>query len=171
MKILIAYYSKWGSTKKLALTIKEKLEQQGHEITIEEIKAAKEHSFLKWFFMRFFIWETNINPLQIKNVSTFDRICIGSPNWTVVSLPVARYLKEIKGLENKKVGIFYTSGGFPQEPYLELYLPYSTFISRIKNQGGKVIVKLFISSMLSHWKLESEYGRKAVEDFCNKIGK
>ena len=171
MKILIAYYSKWGSTEELALAIKEELEKRGHDVVIEKIKPVKERSFLLWFLMRCFIWETDIVPPRFRDISSFDRICIGSPNWTAVSLPVARYLKKVKGLENKKVGIFYTSCGFPQEQYFEFYLPYGTFIYRIKKQGGKVIAKLFLSSLLFPWKITSKYGQKAIKEFCNKIEK
>ncbi len=169
MKILIVYYSKWGSTEKLALVIREKLEKRGHNVEIEKIKPVKEHSFLIWFLIRCFIWETDIVPFRLRDISSFDRICIGSPNWTVVSLPVARYLKEVKGLKNKKVGIFYTTLGFPQEAYLEFYLPYGTFISRVKKQSGEVVTKLCLSSFFSLWKITSKYGQKTIEEFCDKI--
>ncbi len=169
MKILIAYYSKTKNTEELAEVLKKEFERRGHNLEIEKIEPLKEHSSFIWFLIRCFIWETDIQTIKFENVFSFDRICIGSPNWTIVSLPVARYLKEINGLEDKKVGIFYTSAGFPQEVYLELYLPYATFRYRVRKKGGKIVSKLFLSSSIPFCKIESKYGQKVIKKFCDEI--
>jgi flavodoxin len=77
MKILIAYCSKTGHTEKLAEAIK------------------KEHSFWGWQFIRLFK-ECEILPPKIKDLSKYDAICIGSPSWTRLSLPMARYFKKVR---------------------------------------------------------------------------
>jgi len=48
MRILIAYYSKWGGTEKLAEAIKKEFEDRGHSVDTEIIKPKKEHSFFGW---------------------------------------------------------------------------------------------------------------------------
>jgi multimeric flavodoxin WrbA len=102
MKILIAYYSKFGKTEKLAELIKEKLEEKGHSVDFEKIKPKKEHGVLGWFLMRLFKNRCEIEDIKIKDLSFYDAICMGSPNWAGISLPVAEYIRTIKGLRHKR---------------------------------------------------------------------
>ena len=74
MKILIAYYSRTGQTEKLAEAIKKELENRGHLVDVEKVKAKKEHSFLGWQFIRLFKGECEILPPKIKDLSKYDAI-------------------------------------------------------------------------------------------------
>jgi len=99
MKILIAYYSRTGGTEKLAEVLKKEFEARGHSVDVEKVKPVKEHSFFAWWHIRMVKGDCEIYPPKIWDVSQYDAICIGSPNWTRLSLPMARYLQKIEGLK------------------------------------------------------------------------
>ena len=69
MKILIAYYSRRGSTEKLAKVFKENFENKGHSVDVEKIKPIKEHDFIGWLFIRVFIGVKFAFPGKCKNPS------------------------------------------------------------------------------------------------------
>ncbi|MCK4891427.1 MAG: hypothetical protein KAS78_02045 [Candidatus Pacebacteria bacterium] len=174
MKILIAYYSRRGSTEKLAKVLKENFKNKGHSVDVEKIKPIKEHGFIGWFFIRVFYFlksECEIYPLKIADVSKYDAVCVGSPNWARLSFPVAKYLREVKGLEHKKIGFFATTALWPTiEWYVfSAYLLYVTFSKIIEKRDGRIVDCMLLSSLFKARSVESEYGRKAVKNFCDRI--
>jgi hypothetical protein len=171
MKILIAYYSRTGQTEKLAEAIKKELENRGYLVDVEKVKAKKEHSFLGWQFIRLFKGECEILPPKIKDLSKYDAICIGSPNWTRLSLPMARYLKKVKGLEYKNVGFFATTYAPPAfEWYVfSAYLLDWTFSKIIERKKGRVVESILLSSLFKRWGVDSEYGKREIKKLCDKI--
>jgi hypothetical protein len=171
MKILIAYYSKTGHTEKLAEAIKKELENRGHLVDVEKVKAKKEHSFWGWQFIRLFKGECEILPPKIKDLSKYDAICIGSPNWTRLSLPMARYLKKVKGLEYKNIGFFATTAAPPAfEWYVfSAYLLNWTFSKIIERKKGRVVESILLSSLFKRWDVDSEYGKREIKKLCDKI--
>lgn len=171
MKILIAYYSRTGSTEKLALAIEKKFRERGFEVDVEHIRPKKEHGFLAWWHIRIVKRGCEILPPKIKDVSKYDVICIGSPNWTRLSLPVARYLNEVKGLKYKNVGLFTTTALIPQIEWyiISAFLLEITFTSIISRQGGRFINSLLLSSVFKNWNHQSEYGKKKIKEFCDKL--
>ena len=171
MKILIAYYSRTGSTEKIAEALKKELEARGHLVDVEKVKPLKEHSFWTWQLIRIFKGECDIQSPRIKNVSKYDTICIGSPNWTRLSLPMARYLKEVEGLKYKNVGFFATTAA---PPAFEWYVPSAylldlTFSRIIDAKGGRIVDSILLSSIFKNWNFESGYGKKAIKSFCDKV--
>jgi len=171
MKILIAYYSRTGQTEKVAKTIERELKIRGHNVDSEKIKSIKEHSFWGWFFIRLIGGKCEIEKPKIENVSKYDFILIGSPNWTGVSLPIVSYLKEIEGLRYKNIGFFATSWGPPTiEWYIfSAFLLDLTFSRIVDRQGGRIINSILLSSFFKRWDFASPYGQETVQNFCHKI--
>lgn len=171
MKILIAYYSRTDKTKELAHVIKGKLMEQGHQVDVECVQPKKEHSFMTWFLLRSFIGECEIIPLKIKDVSGYDLICIGSPNWTRLSLPMARYFKEVTGLKYKSIALFSTTGAAPTlEWYLiSAYLLEYTTVRLVNKVGGYFIDSLLLSGNIKKWSVNSPYGKKNIANFCDRL--
>ncbi len=171
MKILIAYYSKTKNTEKLAEKIKNKLEKRGHSVDFEKIEPVKEHSFWAWFFIRIFKGKYAIKDLKIQDLFQYDVVCIGSPNWTRLSLPVAKYLEVVKGLKYKKIGFFATTFLWPHiEWYIfSAYLLDFTFSRIIERKKGRIIANILLSSKFKKWDLNSKNGQETIERFCNKI--
>lgn len=171
MRILIAYYSRTGGTEKVAQTIKKELETRGHSVDVERVKPVKEHSFLYWWFFRMIKGECEIQPPRIRDLSKYDAICIGSPNWTRLSLPMAGYLKWVEGLKYKNIGFFATTAAPPAFEWyiLSAYLLDLTFSRIIEAKKGRIVDSILLSSTFKKWNFESEYGKKAIKSFCEKI--
>lgn len=109
MKILIAYYSRTGITKKVAEILAQKL---GAEI--EEIEDTVDRSGVKGYLIsgRDAMQKrlTKLEP-TILNPADFDLVIIGTPIWGWnVSTPVRTYITENKD-KFKKVAFFCTMGG------------------------------------------------------------
>lgn len=171
MKILIAYYSRTGGTEKVAEAIKKEFERKGHSVALEKVKPVRERGWWAWFFLRLFKGQCDIYEPEIKDVSRYDAICIGSPNWTRLSLPMAKYLQEIKGLKYKNIGFFATSASWPRlEWYIfSAYLLDLTFSGIVDKRGGRIVDSILLSTVFKRWNFESEYGRKTIKKFCEKI--
>jgi flavodoxin len=109
MKILIAYYSRTGTTKKVAEAIAEKM---GAEV--EEIRDTVDRSGAKGYLisgrdaMKKSL--TKLEPLKL-DPAGYDLVVVGTPVWVGnVSTPVRTYLAENKD-KFKKVAFFCTLGG------------------------------------------------------------
>lgn len=110
MKILVVYYSKTGTTRKLAEKLAAALNAD-----IESIVDTKKRSGLTGWLtggrdgMRKI--STTIEPVS-KNAADYDLVLIGGPLWGFKSVaPAARtYLKQYRSTI-KKAGFFITCGG------------------------------------------------------------
>jgi hypothetical protein len=171
MKILVAYYSKGGGTKKIAETLKLELEGRGHIVDMEEVVPEKEHNFFAWWHIRFFKGQCEIKPLRVNDLSKYDAICIGSPNWTRISLPMAKYLDKVTGLKNKKIGFFSSTAAPPGIEWyiLSAYLLDLSLNRIIEKKKARIVSSILLSGGSKRWGPFSEYGKKIIKDFCDKI--
>lgn len=172
MKILLAYYSRTNSTRALASALQAELEKRGHSIDVEDVKPKKERSFWSWFFLRIFQSECEIIEPKIKDVSGYDAICIGSPNWTRLSLPMARYLNTISGLQFKNVFLFSTTALWPWfEWYIfSVYLLDITFSRIVSNKKARPMATILLSSLFKkNWGVDSLYAKNKIEELCGNI--
>jgi len=171
MKILISYYSKTGSTEKVAYEIKKRLEELGCYVDLEKIIPQKEKSIIEWHLIRLFKGNVEIQKPQIENVSGYDVIILGTPNWTKISLPLASYIKKIKGIEDKKIGFFSTTYFSPFIEYLLFsgFFLYRSFLNRIELRNATIVADLFLSGKLKLWSFNSNFGKKKINIFCGQI--
>jgi flavorubredoxin len=213
MKILLSYYSRTGNTERLAQRIAEELKTRGHTVVFDRIEVVKPKSrwnllirqvyqypllalsvlsslFRRWWLKHYLQPEDDVQPLAHPDVSEFDHVCIGGPKWAYISYPVARYLKQVTGLQNKKVSAFSTFGGPPLEVF-ELELLFEPLRARVQERGGTLLATLGLSSNyhelsvlgifkliarmrfrrpLEFFTIDSDYGREKVREFCDTIG-
>lgn len=109
-KILIAYYSYSGNTRKVAEAIHEKIGGDLFEIeTVEDYPAEYEVMSLQVKLEL----ANNIHPklkAKVKNMADYDVVFIGSPNWWGnIAAPVSSFMAE-NDLKGKKVIPFITHG-------------------------------------------------------------
>ncbi len=113
MKILIVYYSRTGTTKKVAEKIR-----GGLNCDIEEIIPVKNHKGILGFFLCGKESTQKILPtinLAIKNPADYDLIILGTPIWALsISSPMRAYLENNKE-KFKKLAFFCTMGGTGNE--------------------------------------------------------
>jgi hypothetical protein len=209
MDILIACFSRTGRTERLAEVLHAEFEKRGHTVARERIEPRKRKSrwnllarqvyqyplfalgllfprFRRWWLEHYHQPEDDIEPLAYPDVRTFDRVCIGGPKWAVISYPVARYLREVKGLRGKKVGAFATFAGPPFEVF-EIELLFVPMGHRLRQAGAtlaatvglssdyhelflfpvfKVLSRMVFGRPVGSFSLESDYGRQKIEEFC-----
>jgi hypothetical protein len=194
MRILIAYFSRTGSTEKLAAALADELKSRGHAVEFEVIKPVVYYSLLRevsrdfprypsiLFSLASSSWrrhhiatynqvEEDIQSLKYPDVSEFERICIGGPKWAQISYPVARYLRTVRGIRGKKVGSFATFGGPPLKVF-ELELIEKPMARLLGRMGAEVVANLGVTSayheagILPLFRLLSrlKFGRP-IEDF------
>jgi hypothetical protein len=212
MKILIAYYSRTGYTGMLAERIARELQLRHHTVVLERLELVKRKSkwnllgrqvyqypivactllsvrFRRWWLARYPQPEDAIQPPAHPDVSHFDHVCIGGPKWCYISYPVARYLRQVKGLQGKRVSAFATFGGPPFEVF-ELELLFEPMRRRVEESGGTMVATLGLSSVyheffvlgvfrrltrikfgrpLESFAIDSEYGKVKIAQFCDKI--
>jgi hypothetical protein len=212
MKILIAYYSRTGYTGILAESIARQLQLRGHTVVLERFEVLEKKSkwnlllrqvyqypivacsllaprFRRWWLAHYPQPEDDIQPPAHPDVSEFDHVCIGGPKWCYISYPVARYLRQVKGLRGKSVSAFATFAGPPFEVF-ELELLFEPMRRRIERSGGVIVATLGLSSAyhelfvlgvfkrlapirfgrpLESFSIDSEYGEAKIAQFCEKI--
>jgi len=168
MKILLAYYSRTGFTKRVMEDVKRRLDERGHTLDIERLQVLRSSScvgeiwkdlhhypliFLssfkaswrKKYLASYAQIEEDIAPLRYPDVSAFDRICIGGPKWAQISYPVARYLRTVSGLAGKKIGSVATFGG-PPLPVFELAMIEKAMTRMVSERDASIIAHLGLSS-------------------------
>jgi flavodoxin len=112
-KILVAYYSRTGTTKKVAELIAQKL---GSEL--EEIKDTVDRSGIKGYLLSgrdaTLKRLTELHPIA-KNPAEYDLVVIGTPIWSWnVSAPVRTYATQQRN-NFRSVAYFCTMGGSGDE--------------------------------------------------------
>ena len=212
MKVLIVSYSRTGFTEKLAARIAQELKLRGHDVKRDPLKVVNKKScwhllfrqiyqypliglsvispsFYRWWVKIYHQPEEDIQPYNFTDVSGFDHICIGGPKWAYTSYPIARYLKQINGLQHKPVSAFATFGGPPLNIF-ELGFIFTPMNRQIQKAGGKLVYTLGLSSNyhelhliwifrmvswivlrrpLNSFTVDSDYGIQKLKSFCDKI--
>lgn len=108
MKILVAYYSRTGNTKKMGDLIAKKLHAD-----VDEIIDHTDRSGIKGWIMAGHdaVKQLLTKVTYTKDPSKYDLVIVGTPVWAWNSTPAVRtYLTENKK-NIKKVAYFVTSGG------------------------------------------------------------
>lgn len=113
MRILIAYYSKTGNTEKISNLIKEALEAFC-EVDTLRIEMVREYSdFLPHLNPRI-IFDTILSRKPrirtVEEMSPYDLICIGTPNWYGrTAPPVNTFIEAMSKVRGKKALAFVSS--------------------------------------------------------------
>jgi len=214
MKVLIAYYSRSGHTEVLARHLADELRRREHTVALDRLEVLEEKSrwnlvfrqayqypvvllsmlvprLRRWWLRHYPQPEDDIRPPTHPDLSEFDHVCIGGPKWCYISYPVARYLRQITGLRNRKASLFATFAGPPFEIF-ELELLFRPLSHRIEAAGGSVVATLGLSSgyhelgvlrifelltrlkmarSLESFSIASEYGKAKIREFCDEIGR
>ncbi len=171
MKILIAYYSKTHGTETVAKYIEQELINRNHTVDVEIVKPTKEHGFTYWSFVRMFKNECEIMLPKITDVSKYDLVLFGTPNWTKLSLPIAKYIKLLKGLNNKKVSIFSTTAFIPSIEwyFFSAYFLDLTFTRSIDAKNARGVGSLLLSSNFEKWSIDSEWGINKTKQWIDLV--
>ena len=118
MKILLVYYSRTGTTGKVAKAIGDKIDCELEEL-IDTVKRKGFFGFMRSGFQAFKKKQTLLKPLK-HDPSEYDLVVIGTPVWAgVMSTPVRTFLHDHKG-RFEKVALFCTCGNIKYNPFDEM---------------------------------------------------
>ena len=144
MKALIVYYSRTGTTKKVAEELADRLKADKEEIIDKKNRkgpigymiAGKDAMRKKL---------TKINELK-KNPENYDLLVIGTPIWAFTMVPAIRtFLMKIK-YYNKKIALFYTAGSSGMEKtltHMNELLPGSKLTATLSLTTSEVVNKRY----------------------------
>ena len=146
MRILVTYYSKTGTTEKVAMAMEKTLSEKGHKVELARISPKEE--------LKAYQYKKNGKELELKSplesLKKFDLVIVGTPVWSYCPTPIIlSYLRNAKGLEGNKFALFATCTALP-----------GTTIKRMGNilatRGAMVVDSLTIRSIfeLDEKKLE-----------------
>jgi flavodoxin len=108
-RILVAYYSRSGNTRKIARQIAATLNADVEEI-IDTDRRQGIRGYLRSGRQAFFRKMTSLQP-EIRRPSDYDLVVIGSPIWNIsLSSPVRTYIRQHRR-EIKDAAFFCTCGG------------------------------------------------------------
>lgn len=132
-KVLVAYYSRTGNTKKVAMYL-----AKYYGFDLDEIKSTK-RAGIKGYLMSGFESATGKKPVitHKKNPKNYDYIIIGTPIWAnTIASPIRSYIDLCK---NKKLLAFSTLGGKNQGKSLkEISATTKSFKGMTNIQSKKV---------------------------------
>jgi flavodoxin len=116
-KILVAYYSRTGNTKKVAEKIAHHLKADLDEII--DLKDRK-RKIIGWLIAGRDASKKMDTPIKfIKDTKTYNLVVVGTPIWAWTLTPAIRaYLKQNKKI--KKIAFFCTCGGNPGNAFEEM---------------------------------------------------
>ncbi|MCX8011945.1 MAG: hypothetical protein N3A64_02155 [Desulfobacterota bacterium] len=133
-KVNIVYYSRTGTTRKVAEKIFSRLVKKT-EVSISEIKSKINYPYFLWLFLSFFPdigAEIDYQPID------GDLVFLCFPKWTINCPPLTRFLQSTE-LRDKKVVIITTYGGFDEKRYANYYRKK---IERMGNEvKGVILIK------------------------------
>lgn len=153
-KVLVAYFSATGTTKRAATELAEVMGATLHEITPEKPYTSAD---LDWHDENsrssVEMKDKNSRPAisdSVDNMSQYETVFLGFPVWWYVAPTIVNTFIEKNDLDGKRVVCFATSGGSPIEPCVEaLKKQYPN----IKWEAGKLLNRTSRAD-LEAWKQE-----------------
>ena len=138
MKILVTWYSRTGTTARVALQAANRLREMGHRVTATAIEPAFDLPYPLWLALSFV--PRSRFPLADNStaVSDYDACLLACPKWTFSCPPLNTFLAR-RGRQLPPTGVLITCGGWDQERYL------ASLVARLRSLGvavlGEVLVK------------------------------
>jgi len=118
MKILLVYYSRTGTTGKVAKAIRDKVDCDLEEL-IDTVKRNGVFGYIRCGFQAVKKKHTVLKPLK-HDPSKYDLVLVGTPVWAGgMSTPIRTFLHEHKG-QLEKVAFFRTCGNIKYNPFDEM---------------------------------------------------
>ncbi len=141
MKSLVAYYSRYGNTARVADALIDSLRNKGSADLLQIEYQKRDQNLLNRAFFRFFPMFVKRAPIK-SDLKDYDLLCVGIPVWGGrPSAPVTKYLLLTKNVIGKKAVCFYIYG------LKESAVRCSKYIKSLLKKKGF----LRVESVFVHW--------------------
>jgi flavodoxin len=157
-RLLVAYFSYTGNTKRIAQALVERL-QNFCDIEIVQIVPTSRRCYLHWLAYSFVPdSQVDIENPEIQ-LSHYDIVLLGFPKWTFSCPPINKFIHRLRGLNKPKFYLFMTSGGFDEQRYLD------SFARKLVGMGCDVVGSL----MVKRRQIQEETFGAYIESFVEHI--
>jgi hypothetical protein len=157
-RLLVAYYSYTGNTKRIAQALAERL-RSFCDVEIVEIVPTRRRWYLHWLAYSF----VPDSEVEIENpemeLSHYDVVLLGFPKWTFSCPPLNGFVRKLRGLNKPRFYLFMTCGGFDEQRFLD------SFTHKLARIGCNVAGSLTIERKQIHRETYSE----SVDSFAKYI--
>jgi hypothetical protein len=138
VKILVTWYSRTGTTARVAQQAASRLREMGHHVTATAIEPAFDLPYPLWLVLSFIPRSRFPLAGAAIAVSDHDACLLAFPKWTFSCPPLNSFLARC-GRQLPPTGVVITCGGWDQERYL------ASLVARLRSLGvavrGEVLLK------------------------------
>jgi hypothetical protein len=157
-RILVAYYSYTGNTKRIAQALAEGL-RSFCDVEIVEIVPTRRRWYLHWLAYSFVPdSEVKIENPEVE-LSQYDVVLLGFPKWTFSCPPLNRFTRKLRSLNKPRFYLFMTCGGFDEQRFLD------SFTRKLARMGCYVTGSLTIERK----QIQRETYCRPVDSFAKRI--
>jgi len=157
-RLLVAYYSYTGNTKRIAQILAEKL-QNSCDVETVEIVPTRRRCYLHWLAYSFVPdSEVEIDNSEME-LSHYDVVLLGFPKWTFSCPPLNRFVRKLRSLNKPRFYLFMTCGGFDEQRFLD------SFTRKLVRMGCNVAGSLAIERR----QIQRETYPESVDSFAKCI--
>jgi flavodoxin len=157
-RLLIAYFSYTGNTKRIAQALVERL-QNFCDVEIVEIVPTRRRCYLHWLAYSFVPdSEVDVENPEME-LSHYDIVLLGFPKWTFSCPPINKFIRRLKSLNKPKFYLFMTCGGFDEQRYLD------SFARKLISVGCNIVGSL----MIKRKQIQGETFGKYIESFVEHM--
>ncbi len=157
-RLLVAYYSYTGNTKRIAQVLADRL-RNFFDVEIVEILPTRRRWYLHWLAYSF----VPDSEVEIENpeveLSQYDVVLLGFPKWTFSCPPLNRFVRKLRSLNKPRFYLFMTCGGFDEQRFL------ASFTCKLARMGCNITGSLAIERKQIH----RETYRESVDSFVKHI--
>ncbi len=119
-RLLVAYYSYAGNTKRVAQALAQRL-RNFCDVEIVEIVPTRRRCYLHWLAYSFVPdSEVEIENSEVE-LSQYDVVILGFPKWTFSCPPLNRFIRKLRSLNKPRFYLFMTCRGFDEQRFLDSF--------------------------------------------------
>ena len=157
-RLLVAYYSYTGNTKRIAQALADRL-QNFCDVETVEIVPTRKRCYLHWLAYSFVPdSEVDIENPEME-LSHHDVVLLGFPKWTFSCPPLNRFIRRLRSLSNPKFYLFMTCGGFDAQRFLD------SLTHKLVSTGCNIVGSLTIKRK----QIQEETYYKPVDSYVERI--
>lgn len=157
-RLLVAFFSYTGNTRRVAQALSERL-RRSCVIETLEIVPRRKRSYLHWLAYSFVPdSEVEIEDLKME-LSAYDAVVLGFPKWTLSCPPLNKFIRKLSGVGVPKFFLFMTCRGFDEARFLR------SFTRKLTRIGCNVVESLRVKRR----QIFEETYRTSVESFAKRI--
>jgi flavodoxin len=157
-RLLIAYYSCSGNTRRIGQVLSETL-RKSCDVETTEILPTRGRSYLHWLLYSFIPG----SKVELRNpeidVSGYDLVLLGFPKWTLSCAPLNAFICKLRNVSVPRFYLFMTSGGFDEQRFLD------SITSRLAKKGCNVVESL----MIRRDQIQRGSYKASVDSFAKRV--